>query len=287
MRLSMNKTSLSKMTKIRHRNEINKTLAGLALSAKKVLFLAMSKIDPKEKLNDGVSFVLTTDEYIAATKSKRDAAYKALQEGVKVLSATKIILNKNEIIDLSGELGLKYNVKNSPDSLDLNLTEMCAYYYTEGMIEIKFTKTASTYLSQLVGKEKRYTTQVLMSSVSLSSVNSCNLYQLIRKKISSNKYCNSFEVSLNELKDELSLYECIDNERVYKYPKFSHFKRDVLDKSIKEITKKTEIKEITYTSVLKGKKTDIVKFSFNIPSDLHLLSDEKNNFLDDFDKNCM
>ncbi|MGN9528566.1 hypothetical protein ACTMQE_23415 [Escherichia coli] len=51
---------------------------------------------------------------------------------------------------------------------------------------MKFTNTAKRYFSKLIGSENRYTTQVLKSVVLLNSVNSTNLYQVIRKYYSQN-----------------------------------------------------------------------------------------------------
>nr|WP_250645341.1 RepB family plasmid replication initiator protein [Escherichia coli] len=84
--------------------------------------------------------------------------------------------------------------------MDLNLTEFCAYYDHLATVRIKFTNTAKRYFSKLIGSENRYTTQVLKSVVLLNSVNSTNLYQVIRKYYSQNSSKKSFDISVDDLK---------------------------------------------------------------------------------------
>ncbi len=54
----MNLLSVTKKTKIRHRNEINSTFSSLPLSARRILFMAMAQIDSREELSEGQPFVL-------------------------------------------------------------------------------------------------------------------------------------------------------------------------------------------------------------------------------------
>ncbi|MFL4067802.1 replication initiation protein, partial [Escherichia coli] len=243
------------LTKVRHRNEVGVTLASLSLSAKRVLFLALCQIDSKEMLNDEILEV-DADLFSKTTTLDKYAAYAALKEGAKVLASTTLVLNRDDLKNLSNELGIATSKNKMPDRLDLNLTEFCAYYDHLAIVRIKFTNTAKRYFSKLIGSENRYTTQVLKSVVILNSVNSTNLYQVIRKYYSLNPASKSFEISVDQLKDEMGLYHIENGEKVYKYPKYSFFIRDVINKSIKEIIEKTEIKTIKFTVV--GKKGRMV-----------------------------
>ncbi len=124
-----------------------------------------------------------------------------------------------------------------------------------------------------------------MSVVSLSSVNAASLYQLIRKHYSANSRLGFFDISIDELKDELNLYSIDDDgNKEYKYPDFPIFKRDVLNKSVKEIIKLTEVKNLKFeVSGKLGRKVDRLKFSYSLDS-VNLTDDER-EFLDMFDKN--
>lgn len=271
------------LTKVRHRNEVGVTLASLSLSAKRVLFLALCQIDTKEILDDDILEV-DADFFSKATALDKYSAYAALKEGAKVLSATTLVLNRDDLKNLANELGMPFSKNKMPDRLDLNLTEFCAYYEHLATVKIKFTNTAKRYFSKLIGLENRYTTQVLKSVVLLNSVNSTNLYQVIRRFYSQNNLKRNFDISVNELKDEMGLYTIEDNEKVYKYPKYSFFVRDVINKSIKEITEKTEIKKIQFSVVgKKGRMAYMLRFEFTI-NELTSVSEDDVKFLEEFDK---
>lgn len=271
------------LTKVRHRNEVGVTLASLSLSAKRVLFLALCQIDSKEMLNDEILEV-DADLFSKTTTLDKYAAYAALKEGAKVLASTTLVLNRDDLKNLSNELGIATSKNKMPDRLDLNLTEFCAYYDHLAIVRIKFTNTAKQYFSKLIGSENRYTTQVLKSVVILNSVNSTNLYQVIRKYYSLNPASKSFEISVDQLKDEMGLYHIENGEKVYKYPKYSFFIRDVINKSIKEIIEKTEIKTIKFTVVgKKGRMVHMLKFEYSLNEDTSI-SDEDAKFLEKFDK---
>lgn len=271
------------LTKVRHRNEVGVTLASLSLSAKRVLFLALCQIDSKEMLNDEILEV-DADLFSKTTTLDKYAAYAALKEGAKVLASTTLVLNRDDLKNLSNELGIATSKNSLPDRLDLNLTEFCAYYDHLAIVRIKFTNTAKRYFSKLIGSENRYTTQVLKSVVILNSVNSTNLYQVIRKYYSLNPASKSFEISVDQLKDEMGLYHIENGEKVYKYPKYSFFIRDVINKSIKEIIEKTEIKTIKFIVVgKKGRMVHMLKFEYSLNEDTSI-SDEDAKFLEKFDK---
>ncbi|EBV3242503.1 replication initiation protein [Salmonella enterica subsp. enterica serovar Oranienburg] len=271
------------LTKVRHRNEVGITLASLSLSAKRVLFLALCQIDTKEILDDDILEV-DADFFSKATALDKYSAYAALKEGAKVLSATTLVLNRDDLKNLANELGMPFSKNKMPDRLDLNLTEFCAYYEHLATVKIKFTNTAKRYFSKLIGLENRYTTQVLKSVVLLNSVNSTNLYQVIRRFYSQNNLKRDFDISVNELKDEMGLYTIEDNEKIYKYPKYSFFVRDVINKSIKEITEKTEIKKIQFSVVgKKGRMAYMLRFEFTI-NELTSVSEDDVKFLEEFDK---
>ncbi|EJH8896005.1 TPA: replication initiation protein, partial [Escherichia coli] len=215
------------------------------------------------------------------------AAYAALKEGAKVLASTTLVLNRDDLKNLSNELGISTSKNKIPDRLDLNLTEFCAYYDHLATVRIKFTNTAKRYFSKLIGSENRYTTQVLKSVVILNSVNSTNLYQVIRKYYSLNPASKSFEISVDQLKEEMGLYNIENGEKVYRYPKYSFFIRDVINKSIREIIEKTEIRDIKFSVAgKKGRMVHMLRFDFSLNEDISL-SDDEAKFLEEFDKKVL
>ncbi|HGG8828372.1 TPA: replication initiation protein [Enterobacter kobei] len=259
---------ISEKTKIRHRNEINKTLAQLPLSAKRVLCLALVSVDTKKPLEPGMIFKITADTYASITKVKPSVAYRQLKEGADLLNTSKLSLSSDDILALSNELGLPDAMRKNLERLDMGITDYCAYSPNEGYVVLKFTHTIHPYISNLIGGENKFTTQLLTSAMRLSGQYSWALYQLIRKNYSKFKSKNYFTIPLNELKDELIAYTIEDDELVYKYPEFPIFKREVINKAIKEIKEKTEIEFLSCLIESKeGRKVSVLRFEFLISED--------------------
>ena len=267
--------NISAKTKIRHRNELNQTLAQLPLPAKRVIFMALVTIDSKNPMEEGRIFRIRADDLADVSKITSSAAYKQLQEGAKILKSSSLVLTGDDILALAGDLNLPYSSKHKPDDIDLSITDFCAYFKKEGFLELRFSRVIEPYISNLIGKNNKYTTQFFTSTMRLSGKHSSPLYQLIRKHYSQSKGKCSFIISVNNLKDEIIAYAFdSDGEVEYLYPSFPIFKRDVLNKSIAEIEKKTEIKNIKINVHAKeGRKVSALKFEFII-DELNDLNDE-------------
>lgn len=292
MRIKIMK-DVTEKTKIRHRNEINKTLAQLPLAAKRVLCLALVYVDPKNELKMGQTFKIRADTYAKLAGIHPSVAYKQVKEGAELLNVSKLSLTGSDMKELSKELGLP-NSKNI-DRLDLSITDYCAYNQNEGFVILRFGYTIMPYISRLIGVENKFTTQLIASSLKLRGEYSWSLYQLIRKNHSNFKNKNSFSLSLEELKDELIAYNQDDEgEITYKYPDYPIFKREVINKAIKEIKEKTEV---TFLSCVveekEGRKVSRLRFEYIIDetkftesgSDFPVeFCDDDSSFLEEFDR---
>ncbi|MCX0164845.1 replication initiation protein, partial [Escherichia coli] len=101
-------------------------------------------------------------------------------------------------------------------------------------------------------------------------------------------------IHLKELKDELIAYTIEDDEVVYKYPEFPIFKREVINKAIKEIKEKTEIEFLSCLIESKeGRKVSVLRFEFLVSEDKftgidnethEFMNDDDAAFLTEFDK---
>lgn len=93
---------------------------------------------------------------------------------------------------------------------------------------------------------------------------------------------------MNELKDELIAYSINDDGNIeYKYPDFPIFKREVINKAIKEINEKTEIELLSCLVESKdGRKVSVLRFEFLIDEDKFTgdYSEDEAAFLEEFDK---
>lgn len=261
--------NITQRTKIRHRNELNQTLAQLPLAAKRVVYMALAPIDSKSPLEGGRIFRIRADEFAVVADITVSSAYQQLKDGAKLLRASSLSLTGEDIVALAGDLNLPYTRLHKPSEIDLSITDYCAYFNNEGYLELRFSRTIEPYISSLLGKKHKFTTQLLTSSLRLSGQYSSALYQLIRKNYSRFKHKNSFVISINELKDEIIAYTFLDDGGVeYKYPEFPIFKRDVLNKAVSEIKKKTEVKVLSCSSYKKeGRKVSSLIFEFFIDED--------------------
>lgn len=257
--------NFSENTKIRHRHEINATFSKMALPAKRVLFMAIAQVDSKKLIESGQTFIVNAQDYSKIANVNISVAYRQLKEAGEELQRMTLEIPKSELLppfQRAGEpLIWKKPVGNGFRLL--NLTEYIDYEAGSGFIEINFTRQMEPYICRL---KDGYTTQVLLSAVRLSDSNASNLYQLIRKKISSGmiKY---FDISIDDLKDELSLFKLdIDtNEKVYLYPDFKDFNKKVLKKSIISITELTELNNIQVGIVEKRhRKAYALRFSYSL-----------------------
>ena len=217
----------------------------------------------------GQTFKIRADMYAKIAGIHPSVAYKQVKEGAELLNVSKLSLTGNDMKELAKELGLP-NSKNI-DRLDLSITDYCAYNQNEGFVILRFGYTITPYISRLIGAENKFTTQLIASSLKLRGEYSWSLYQLIRKNYSTFKGKNSFSLSLEELKDELIAYNIDDNgDIIYKYPEYPIFKREVINKAIKEIKEKTEV---TFLSCVvdekEGRKVSKLRFEYAI--DLSLI----------------
>ncbi|MEX9225607.1 replication initiation protein [Providencia rettgeri] len=274
---------ISKKTKIRHRNELNKTLAQLPLSAKRVIYMALAPIDSRNPIIKDAVFRIRGDEFAKIANISKSVAFRQLKEGAKQLISSSLSLTGDDIVALAKDLGLPYTEKNKPTDIDLSITDYCAYFDNEGYLDLKFSRIIEPYISSLIGHKNKFTTQLLSSSVRLSGLYSSALYQLIRKNYSKFKAKNDFYIEINDLKDEIIAYTFNENGDVeYKYPDFPIFKRDVLNKAVKEIKKKTEISNIEFETTKKGRKVVGVTFYFVVNEDVYSgIDNEFSSFTED------
>lgn len=285
------KMKISNRTKIRHRNELNKTLSQLPLQAKRVVYLALVPIDSKNPIENGRIFRVTASDLADAAGISLTLAYQQLKEGARLLKDSSLSLTGDDVVLLAKDLGLPYTEKNKPTEIDLAITDYCAYFNHSGYLEIRFSRTIEPYISNLVGEKNKYTTKLLKSAVKLSGMYSSSIYQLIRKNYISGNSLIKFTIDLMDLKDEILAYEVSDdNNIVYKYPDYPIFKREVLNKAIKEITMKTEVSKINISIAKKeGKKASKLLFECAITelkenSPVIPLSQEDMEFLKELDK---
>ncbi|ENG6110120.1 MULTISPECIES: replication initiation protein [Serratia] len=262
----MKLANVTPKTKIRHRNEINTTFSMLPLSARRILFMAIAQLDSKRMLEQGQSFKISAKDYSLIADVDISVAYKQLKEGASELQSSIISIPKSQLLEPFARAGdpllPKKGKKSPPDTIrSLNLTEYCDYADSESTIELSFSRYVEPYICRL---KDNYTTQVLLSTVRLTETNASSLYQLIRKNISLGKR-SYFDITVDELKEEMNLFKIIDNEKVYSYPEFKIFNRDFIKKNVDLINKITEIQQLKYEVIEKvARKASKIRFSYSV-----------------------
>lgn len=123
--------------------------------------------------------------------------------------------------------------------------------YGQQIIELSCSEDAKEIFFNVEGL--RYLRYELRNTLSLTSKYSFLLYLYLRKE----RYRGTWEVSLTELRDQK-----LDCKDIDTYQTFKYFKRDILDKSIREINKKTDV-SIRYETIKKARSITAIRFIVN------------------------
>lgn len=119
-------------------------------------------------------------------------------------------------------------------------------YPDKGKVKIRLDRDMIPYLLQL---KENFTKYELIAVLALKSKFSLRLYELLK----SYEYMGYFKITVEKLREMLMLES--------EYPKMADFKRYVIDKSLDEINRFTDI-EIEYTPIKEGRA--ITAFEFTI-----------------------
>ncbi len=258
----MNLSSTSSKTKVRHKNDINRTLTGIPLASRRVLFMAIAQLDSKKIIEKGQVFRIYASEYAKLAELDISTAYKQLKAAAMDLQKQLIGIPKDQLLPPIPRRGDRPWIKPvGTGTRMLNVTEYCDYEEGDGFVDINFSRQMEPYICMIEGN---YTTQFLLSSARLRDTNASNLYQLIRQKISEKKD-RYFEIGIDELKDELSLYTMFNKQKQYSYPLFKDLNKVVIKKSIETITDTTEIKNLSVEIIeRKRRKASKLRFTYSV-----------------------
>lgn len=258
----MKLSKVSSKTKVRHKTDINRTLASMPLSSRRVLFMAIAQLDPRRLVDNGQVFRIYASEYAKIAKVEHNTAYEQLKAAALDLQKQVIGIPKDQLLAPIPRLGERPWIKPSGSGTRmLNVTEYCDYEDGDGYIDISFSRQMEPYICMIEGN---FTTQVLLSSARLRDTNASNLYQLIRQKFSEKRE-HYFEIGVDELKDELGLFTTHNKNKVYSYPLFKEFNRSVIKLSIETITDTTEIKDLKVDIVeRKQRKATRLRFTYRV-----------------------
>jgi plasmid replication initiation protein len=184
------------------------------------------------------------------TKGKNDGVYEIV---VKDLSAMTSKEYKYAYLrKATEEMGSRmFEVSTSKSLKQLWMFQRVEYMIGEGRIEIEFANPIKPYLFDL---KDNFTSFQLYAALRLSSKYAKRVYTLCSQWKDKGQ---TQTFGLDEFKRMLSLIDDKGNE---KFERLSDFKRFVLDESVKQINRHTDL-EISYTLQKRGRSFNSVTFT--------------------------
>lgn len=186
----------------------------------------------------GREITIHADEYVKVFGTDRDTGYWALKKAVvKLFRAEwgyKQINNKGNVV-------VAYE----------RFTQSAKYVEKEGLVKFKF---ADAIVPMLVELEKRFTVYEIEQVAQLSSSYAMRLYEFFMQHLDKKSGKGWLEISLEDLRFRFGLLS-------HEYERMGNFKSRVLDYSINEINKKTDL-TATYEQRKQGRTITSFRFEF-------------------------
>lgn len=229
-------SGVDKFTNCRHSDDFQVSLSMLSLNAKRVLYLVMAQMYASKKPEQPeLTFVISAKDYAEICGISDKTSYRSLYLAVTDLQQSVIYENLKEVRATDG----------------LNITRRVRYHHDEGYCTVTLNSDVYPYFFEL---SKGFTTNNLYEVARLSESMASNLFQVIMKRYSKKnnnaKYENHFEISIEDLKDELGLFVIKGKKKEYKYEELRELKR-LLKKNISVIQKETSFAHVLFVD---GKK---------------------------------
>lgn len=197
---------------------------------------ARENCDSVEQLK-GKNLIIHTNEYINQFGVTRQGAYKAIKQAVMNL--------------YRAEWGYKFiNEKGATQVAYRRFIQSADYVSDGSFVQFKF---ADDTVPMLVELERRFTSYEIEQIANLSSQYAMRLYEFFMRHLDKEQGTGWLKISLDDLRFRFGLLS-------HEYERMDNFKRKVLDYSMKEINKHTDLKA-SYTQQKRGRT--IVGFTFN------------------------
>lgn len=229
--LSIEKQKTSKDTSkselvIQH-NHLIEAKYHLTLQEKRLMCWLASQV--KQTDEDFKEHVLSIQEFAVLVGVKGDHLYKTLDTITHKLMQKIITIRSLEKKGFA-KAALLGGVK---------------YYEGQGIVKLSFHPYLKPYMLQL---KERFTQISLGDIIGLKSVHAIRIYELLKQYES----IGTREILLNDLRDYCGI-------TVNQYKKFNNLKKDVLERSKREINTKTDL-SIDYEEIKESRKIMAIKF---------------------------
>ncbi len=232
-------------------NELIKAAHNLTLMEKRVLMLAISKIDSKAKPNVNSLVKLTVHEFVAEFGINEDSAYREIKKAVK---GVRRRYARFFSIDTDGQ----------PLEHDIDWTTRANYKDTEGWIEVSINGDLNPYLYEL---KSHFTTYKLSRASALRSIYSWRLFELLMQF----KKTGLVNIGINEFNHSLEVPDTYKQD-------FSLLRMRVIEPAVKEIREKDGLL-VEWEAIKAGRKVKALKFTFPTEQQLKLDTEPKHKEL--------
>jgi plasmid replication initiation protein len=223
-------------------NALTRAGHGLTLAEKRVVMMAVSKLDSAKVMRPGEmlpSVKITAQEYAETYEVDPRTAYEALQGAAKNLFERKLTFF--EPAHKRGGKPLK------PIRNDMRWVGRCQYHEGEGWVQLAWWPDL---LPSLVGLRKQFTTYQLQQASALRSAYSWRLLELLMRFKSTGKAEYTVE-------DFAASMDATEKQRA----DFSKLRTKMIEPAVKELTEKDGWL-IQWEPIKVGRKVKAIRFNF-------------------------
>ena len=218
----------------------------LPLGAKKLLLLAVSKLDSK-KYNQSYVVEITADEW-REVYGEAPQVYRDLKKAAQNLKRAEGIVLHNQVLG-----GVEY------EAIELDWVSTVGYSNGEGKVALEIHPRIRQHLVYAV-HELGFTKIYLLNVAKLRSDRSIRLYEQLCRFNRNEFYVTSVEKLMDILGAKTP------SQRVY-----GAFKRDIVDRCVKDINENSNY-TVKYDAIKRGRTVVNLRFTFVRDSQLDLLS---------------
>lgn len=225
-------------------NELIKSAQGLNIGEKRLLMLAVSKLDSKAKPTiQGATVAISVSEMVEVFGLNPDSAYQEAKKAAEGIMKRQIRLKTNDV-----------------DSELIQWVGKSKYNKGEGWILVEFYYGLFPHLFEL---KSHFTSYRLSRASGLRSVYSWRLFELLMQF----KKTGLLNMPIEEFQHSLETPETYNAD-------FSLLRARVIEPAVKEIREKDGL-TVEWEAIKAGRKVKALKFTFPTEQQLSLVSEPK------------
>jgi plasmid replication initiation protein len=223
-------------------NALTRAAQGLSVAEKRLMMIAVSRLDPRTPARSPSAAPLVTKvtaaEYAKHARVAMSAAYEALQKAAADLHNRKITFYED---------GSRGKSKRGRLRISMSWVGRCTYHDGEGWIELAWWHEVMPYLT---GLREQFTTYQLRQAVALRSLYSWRLLELISQyqdtgwcQLPIEEFCHAMDATATQRND------------------FAKIRTKIIEPAVKELDAK-DAWSIQWEPIKAGRKVTALRFTF-------------------------